>query len=139
MATTEGTLFGKNFIPFRKEGDIGDNVMTTIIQQQNNFLGSTKQRIVPNMNDIDCLIDIATCIAEDMDAATITLRDIFHQYKDDDGGQLFDAIEKTNTDGTYIFLSMSAIQRQLTIYLVIWMQHWTPLEHGMIVVSTLDT
>jgi hypothetical protein len=35
----------------------------------------------------------------------ITLRDIFYQYKDDDGGQLFDPIEKTNTGETYILLS----------------------------------
>jgi hypothetical protein len=39
-----------------------------------------------------------------MDAATPTLRDIFYQYKDDAGGQFFDAIEKANTGGTYIFL-----------------------------------
>jgi hypothetical protein len=36
-----GTLFGENFIPFGKEGDIGVEVMTNIIQQQNLFLHST--------------------------------------------------------------------------------------------------
>jgi hypothetical protein len=30
--------------------------------------------------------------------------DVSYQYKDNDGGQLFNAIEKTNTGGTYIFL-----------------------------------
>jgi hypothetical protein len=40
-AKTGGTLFGKTFIPFGKEGDIGDDVMTNIIQQQKNFLRST--------------------------------------------------------------------------------------------------
>jgi hypothetical protein len=39
-----------------------------------------------------------------MDAATVTLRDIFYKYKDDEGGQFFDAIKKTNKGGTYIFL-----------------------------------
>jgi hypothetical protein len=39
-----------------------------------------------------------------LDAATVTLRDLFYQYKDEYGGQLFDAIEKMNTGGTYIFL-----------------------------------
>jgi hypothetical protein len=92
--------FRKKIIHVRKEGDIGNDVMTTIIQQQNNFLRSTKQSIVQNLNDTDCLIDIATGSAEDMDAATVTVRDIFYQYKDDDGGQLFDAIEKTNTGQT---------------------------------------
>jgi hypothetical protein len=31
-AKNGGTLFGKTFIPFEKEGDIGDEVMTNIIQ-----------------------------------------------------------------------------------------------------------
>jgi hypothetical protein len=78
--------------------------MTTLIQQQNTFLWSTKQHIVQNLNDIDCLIYIATCSAEDTYAETVTLRDTFYQYKDDDGGQMFDAIEKTNMGGTYISL-----------------------------------
>jgi hypothetical protein len=39
-----------------------------------------------------------------MDTATVTQRDIFYQYKDDEGGQLFDAIEKTNKGGTCTFL-----------------------------------
>jgi hypothetical protein len=65
---------------------------------------STKQHIVKNLNDIDCPIVIVTGSAEDMDAATVTLRDMFYQYKDDNGGHLFDAMEKTNTSGTYRFL-----------------------------------
>jgi hypothetical protein len=101
---TVGTLLGKTFVPFGKEGYIGDEVITTIIQQQNNFLRSNKKCIVQNKNDIDYLIETATGSAEDMDTTTITLREIFYQYKDDDGGQLFDAIKKTNTGGTYIFL-----------------------------------
>jgi hypothetical protein len=83
---------------------MGDEVMTNIIQQQNLFLRSTKQRIVQNINDIDCPIGIVTGRAEDLDAAAVTLRDIFYQYKDEDGGQLFDAIDKTNTGGAYIFI-----------------------------------
>jgi hypothetical protein len=75
-AKTGRTIFGETFIPFGKEGDIGDDVMTNIIQQQNNFLRSTKQRIVQNLNTIDCPIDIITGSAEDMDAATVTLWDI---------------------------------------------------------------
>jgi hypothetical protein len=64
----------------------------------------TKQRIVHNLNDIDCHIHIATSSAEDMNAATVTLREIFYHYKDGYGGQLFNAIKKTNTGGTYIFI-----------------------------------
>jgi hypothetical protein len=64
----------------------------------------TKQRMLQNLNDIECPIDIVTGSAEDTDAATVTIRDIFYQYKDDEGGQLSDAIEQTNKGGTYIFL-----------------------------------
>jgi hypothetical protein len=55
--------------------------MRTIIQQQNNFIRSTEQCIVQNLNDIDCHIDIVTGSAEDMDAATIKLREMRYQYK----------------------------------------------------------
>jgi hypothetical protein len=103
-AKTGGTIFGKPFIPFGKEGDIGNEVMTNIVQQQNLFFRSTKQRIVQNLKDIDCPIDIVTGSTEDMYAATVTLRDICYQYKEKDGGQLFDAMEKTNTRGTYRLL-----------------------------------
>jgi hypothetical protein len=99
-----GTLFGKTFIPFGKEGDIGDEVMTNIIQQQPDFLRSTKQHIVQNLNDIDCPIDIISGSGEEIDASTISLRDVFYQYKDSEDKQLIEAIEKKNTGGTYIFL-----------------------------------
>jgi hypothetical protein len=56
--------------------------MTNIIQQQNNFLRSTKQRIIQNLNDIDCPIDIVSGSGEELDASTISLRDVFYQYKD---------------------------------------------------------
>jgi hypothetical protein len=45
-AKNGGTLFGKTFIPFGKEGGIGDEVMTNIIQQPKKILRSTKQ--LPN-------------------------------------------------------------------------------------------
>jgi hypothetical protein len=33
-----GTFFGKTFIPLGKEGDMGEAIMTNVIQQQNKFL-----------------------------------------------------------------------------------------------------
>jgi hypothetical protein len=33
-AKTDGTLWDKTFIPFRRDGDIGDAVMTAVFQQQ---------------------------------------------------------------------------------------------------------
>jgi hypothetical protein len=43
IVETGGTLFNETFIPFGKEGDIGDDVTTKNIQLNNNFLRSTKQ------------------------------------------------------------------------------------------------
>jgi hypothetical protein len=78
--------------------------MTNIIHQQNNFLRSTKQYIVQNLNDTDSPIEIISGSGEEIVAATISLRDVFYQYKDSEGKQLIDAIEKMNTGGTYRFL-----------------------------------
>jgi hypothetical protein len=52
------------------------------------------------MNDIDCPIDIVSGRGEELDAAAISLCDVFYKYKDREGKQLIDAIEKTNTGGT---------------------------------------
>jgi hypothetical protein len=99
-----GTLFGKTFIPFGKEGGIGDESMTNIIQQQNNFLRSTKQCIVQNLNDIYCPIDIISRSGEEIDASNISISDVFYKYKDSEGKKIIDAIDKTNIGGTYRFL-----------------------------------
>jgi hypothetical protein len=77
-----GTLFGKTFIHFGKEGDMGDAIMTNVIQQQNKFLSETKQRIVYNLSDVDKIIEIALGEDVDMDPACITLRDIFYNHQD---------------------------------------------------------
>jgi hypothetical protein len=74
--------------------------MTNIIQQQNYILRLTKQCIVQNLNDIDCPIHIISISGEEIDASTISLCDVFFQYKDSEGKQLIDAIEKMNTGGT---------------------------------------
>jgi hypothetical protein len=103
-AKNGGTLYGKTFIPFGKEGDMGDTIMTNVIQQQNKFLAETKQRIVHNLNDVDKIIEIALGEDVDMDPIGITLRDIFFNYHDKNGNRLIDAIEKTGTGGTYLFL-----------------------------------
>jgi hypothetical protein len=57
---TGGTLFWKTFIPFGKEGYIGDEFVTNIIQQKNKVVRSTKKSIVHNLNYIECPIDIVT-------------------------------------------------------------------------------
>jgi hypothetical protein len=84
-AKNGGTLYGKTFIPFRKEGDMGDAIMTNVIQQQNIFFAEKKQRIVHNLNDVDEIIEIALGEDVDMDLAGITLRDIFFNYHEKRG------------------------------------------------------
>jgi hypothetical protein len=47
---TGGSLLGKYLIAFGKSGDMGDAIMTQIINQQNTLLKQTKQRILQNLN-----------------------------------------------------------------------------------------
>jgi predicted nicotinamide N-methyase len=103
-ANNGGTLYDKTFIPFGKEGGVGDVIMTNVIQQQNNFLAETKQRIIHNLSDVDEIIEIALGEDVDMYQAVIILRDIFYNHQDKEGNRLIDAIEKTSTGGTYCFL-----------------------------------
>jgi hypothetical protein len=58
QAKTGGTLWGKTFIPFGREGDMGDAVMTAVFQQQSKYLQEATQRIVQNLADIDEIIEI---------------------------------------------------------------------------------
>jgi hypothetical protein len=55
-----GSLASKFFIPFAKESTLGDSEMTHIIEQQNLYLRTTKQRIVRNLNDINDEINFET-------------------------------------------------------------------------------
>jgi hypothetical protein len=72
-ANNRGTLYGKPFIPFRKEGDMGGAIITNVIQQQNKILAETKQRIVHNLSDVDEIIEIALGEDVEMHPAGITL------------------------------------------------------------------
>jgi hypothetical protein len=75
-------MYQNTFIPFGKEGGMGDAIMTNVIQQQNQFLVETKQRIVHNLSHLDEIIEIALGEDIDMDPAGITLRDIFYNHQD---------------------------------------------------------
>jgi hypothetical protein len=103
-AKNGGTLYGKTFIPFGKEGDMGDAIMTNVIQQQNKLLSETKQRIVHNLSDVDEIIEIALGEDVDMHPAGILLRDIFYDHQDKEVNRLIDEIKKKSTGGTYRFL-----------------------------------
>jgi hypothetical protein len=102
-AKTGGYLFGKKFIPFGKEGDLGDDIMMAIISKQNRFLKKSKQRIIHNLNDIDEIVEIilADDVDMNMEALGVTIREVLYNHKESKGAQLFESIEKTNTGGTH--------------------------------------
>jgi hypothetical protein len=66
-AKTGGSLFGKKFTLFDREGDLGDDIMTAITSKQNRFLKNSKQRIIHNLNDIDEIVEISLADDVDMD------------------------------------------------------------------------
>jgi hypothetical protein len=93
------------FVPFGKSGDMGDNITTQIIHQQNAMLKSTKQRLLTNLNDIDTVIEMETpATANFGHNGMFTLRESFLSYKDDSGEPIFSGIEATQTSGTYCLI-----------------------------------
>jgi hypothetical protein len=102
-AKTGGSLFGKKFIPFGKEGDLGDDIMAAIISKQNRFLKNSKQRIIHNLNDIDEIVEISLAddVDMDMEASGVAIREVLYNHQDSKGAQLLELIEKTNNGGTY--------------------------------------
>jgi hypothetical protein len=71
----------QNIHPVWEGGGMRRAIMTNIIQQQNQFMAETKQRIVQNLSDVDEIIQIALGEDVDMDPAGITLRDIFYNHQ----------------------------------------------------------
>jgi hypothetical protein len=86
-AKTGGSLFSKKFIPFGKEGDLDDDIMTAIISKQNRFLKNSKQRIIHNLNDIDEIVEISLAddVDMDMEASVVTICEVLYNHKDSKG------------------------------------------------------
>jgi hypothetical protein len=78
--------------------------MTYIIEQQNLYLQTTKQRIVRNLNGIDEEIDLEVNNDVDMEGSGTTIREMFMKHLDNKGNALFHSMEYTNTSGVYRFL-----------------------------------
>jgi hypothetical protein len=77
MLRTEALCIAKHSSCLGRKGILGGAIMTNVIQQQNQFLAETKQRIVHNISNVDYIIEIALGEDVDMDPAGITLRYIF--------------------------------------------------------------
>jgi hypothetical protein len=82
-------LASKFFISFGKKSTLGESEMTHIIEQQNIYLQTTKQRISRNLNNFD---------------EGTTIREMFMKHLDNKGNALFHSMEHTNTSGVYRLL-----------------------------------
>jgi hypothetical protein len=78
--------------------------MTHIIEQQNLYLQTTKQRIVRNLNDIDDEINFETNDDVNMEGSGTTIREMFMKHLDNKGNALFHSMEHTNNSDVYRLL-----------------------------------
>jgi hypothetical protein len=102
LSTKNGeSLTSKLCIPFGKESTPGDSEMTHIIEQQNLYLQTTKQRIVCNLNDIDDEINFETHDDVNMEGSGTTIREMFMKHLDNKGKALFHSMEHTNNSDVY--------------------------------------
>jgi hypothetical protein len=99
-----GSLASKLFIPFGKESTLGDSEMTHIIEQQNLYLRTTKQRIMRNLNDIDDEINFETHDDVNMEGSGTTIREMFMNHLENKGHALFHSMEHTNNSDVYRLL-----------------------------------
>jgi hypothetical protein len=96
-----GSLASKFFIPFAKESTLGDSEMTHIIEEQNLYFQTTKQRIVRNLNDIDDEINFETNVDVNMEGSGTTIREMFMKHLDKKGNALFHSMEHANNSDVY--------------------------------------
>jgi hypothetical protein len=87
-----------------KEYTLGDSEMTHIIEQQNLYLQTTKQRIMRNLNDIDDEINFETHNDVNMEGSGTTVREMFMKHLDNKGNALFVSLEHTNNSDVYRLL-----------------------------------
>jgi hypothetical protein len=99
-----GSLASKFFITFGKESTLGDTEMTHIIEQQNLYLQTAKQRIVRNLNDIDEEINLDPDDDVDMEGSGTTIRDFFMKHIDNKGNALFHSMKHKHTSDVYRLL-----------------------------------
>jgi hypothetical protein len=100
-------------IPFGKESTLGDSKMTHIIEQQNLYYRTTKQRIVRNLNDIDDEINLDTHDDVNMEGSGTTIREMFMKHLDNKGNALFQSMEHTNNSDVYQLLFVESNTEQV--------------------------
>jgi hypothetical protein len=99
-----GSLASKLCIPFGKESTLGDSEMTHSIEQQNLYLGTTKQKIVRNLNDIDDEFNFKTHDDVNMEGSGTKIREMFMKHLDNKGNALFHSMDHTNNSDVFRLL-----------------------------------
>jgi coproporphyrinogen III oxidase len=84
--------------------------MTHIIEHQNLYLQTTKQRIVRNLNDIDDEINFNTNDDVDMEGSGTTIIEMFMKHLDNKGKALFHSMEHTNNSDVTGYCLMKQTQ-----------------------------
>jgi hypothetical protein len=77
--------------------------MTNIFHGQNQFLRSTKMKLVHNLGDMDEVLDLELKEHVDISDEYLTLRSILRTFKVK-GTPVILSVDNTNTRGTYRFL-----------------------------------
>jgi hypothetical protein len=103
-AVSGGCLYGKSFILFDKECGLDDSTINYLIQQQNTFLNTTKQRIVNNLNDIDEIMEVELKYNKNDCMIEMTLREQYMAQVDSKGNSLSAGTEKTKLPGSFRLL-----------------------------------
>jgi hypothetical protein len=90
-------------VPVGRGADLGTPAMTNIFHDQNQFLQTTKMKLVHNLGEIDDVLDIELNEHVDTPHEYRTLRNILRRFRVKDN-QVILMEKKTNTVGMYRFL-----------------------------------
>jgi hypothetical protein len=103
-------LGGQYFIPVGRGVDLGTNAMTNIFHKQNQFLRTTKMKLVHNLGEMDEGLDIALNDNGDTPHEYRTLGNILRSFRVRNN-QVIVMVEKSNIIGTYQFLYHENIEK----------------------------
>jgi hypothetical protein len=90
------------FVPVGRGADLGTIAMTKIFHGQNQFLRSTKMKLVHNLVDMDEVLDLELNEHIDISEEYLALRNILRSFKVK-GSPVILSVENTYTLGTYRF------------------------------------
>jgi hypothetical protein len=97
------SLGGQYFILVRRGADLGTNAMTNIFHKQNQFLRTTKMKLVHNLGEMDEGLDIDLNDHVDIPHKYRTICNILRSFRVKNNQVIF-MVRKANMIGTYQFL-----------------------------------